>query len=102
MTSTGRARVVVGVDGSPAARSALRWAATEARRRKASLDVVHVLEHVRVEAAAMYAPLPMPDEPAFTAAVAWLTELVDQLGLEDLEVHQHVATGSAAHALTRV
>ena len=34
-------RIVVGVDGSQASRRALRWAADEARRRQAILDVVH-------------------------------------------------------------
>ena len=34
-------RIVVGVDGSQPARCALRWAADEAHRRGATLDVVH-------------------------------------------------------------
>jgi nucleotide-binding universal stress UspA family protein len=34
-------RIVVGVDGSAAARRALRWAADEAAKRGAVLDVVH-------------------------------------------------------------
>jgi nucleotide-binding universal stress UspA family protein len=40
--STGRppTRVVVGVDGSPASAGALRWAADEAARRRARLQVV--------------------------------------------------------------
>jgi nucleotide-binding universal stress UspA family protein len=37
-------RVVVGVDGSPESRAALRWAAVDARRRGAELRVVHVHE----------------------------------------------------------
>jgi nucleotide-binding universal stress UspA family protein len=36
-----RGRIVVAVDGSEAARRALRWALEEARLRRASLDVVH-------------------------------------------------------------
>lgn len=35
-------RIVVGVDGSPESRRALRWAAAEARLRTATLAVVHV------------------------------------------------------------
>jgi nucleotide-binding universal stress UspA family protein len=35
------ARVVVGVDGSPAARGALAWAAEESRLRGATLEVVY-------------------------------------------------------------
>jgi nucleotide-binding universal stress UspA family protein len=34
-------RIVVGIDGSAAARHALRWAAAEAEKRGAVLDVVH-------------------------------------------------------------
>lgn len=36
-----RGRVVVGVDGSEPARRALLWAAEEARRREAALEIVH-------------------------------------------------------------
>ncbi|WP_165491877.1 universal stress protein [Egibacter rhizosphaerae] len=36
--------IVVAVDGSDTARAALRWAATEARSRGASLSVVHVYQ----------------------------------------------------------
>ena len=35
------ARIVVGVDGSPAAAAALRWALDEAGLRRATLEVVH-------------------------------------------------------------
>lgn len=34
-------RIVVGVDGSEVSRAALRWAADEASRRQATLEVVH-------------------------------------------------------------
>ena len=37
----GEGRIVVGVDGSPNSDAALRWAITEARRRDASVEVVH-------------------------------------------------------------
>jgi nucleotide-binding universal stress UspA family protein len=36
-----QSRIVVGVDGSPASLHALHWAAAEAARRDAGLDVVH-------------------------------------------------------------
>jgi nucleotide-binding universal stress UspA family protein len=35
-------RIVVAIDGSEAARQALRWAVDEGRRRQATVDVVHV------------------------------------------------------------
>lgn len=38
------ARIVVGVDGSPEAEQALRWAAKEARLRDATLEVVYAYD----------------------------------------------------------
>jgi nucleotide-binding universal stress UspA family protein len=46
-------RIVVGVDGSPAARRALGWAAAEARLRQAVLEVVHAY-HAKNLAAPVY------------------------------------------------
>ena len=40
----GMSRIVVGIDGSPPSRTALRWALEEAARWPAELDVVHTLE----------------------------------------------------------
>jgi nucleotide-binding universal stress UspA family protein len=37
-------RIVVGIDGSDASASALRWAVAEARLRHASVEAVHVLD----------------------------------------------------------
>jgi nucleotide-binding universal stress UspA family protein len=48
-------RIVVGVDGSPGARTALAWAAEEARLRQAVLQVVHSF-HSRKVAASGYFP----------------------------------------------
>lgn len=47
------ARIVVGVDASPAARRALVWAAAEARLRQAVLQVVHAY-HAKNLAAPVY------------------------------------------------
>lgn len=45
-TSTDRVgRVVVGIDGSPASTTALRWAAAEAELRRAELVVLHAWEY---------------------------------------------------------
>ena len=41
-TNPDQARIVVGVDGSPASKVALRWAVEEATVRGAGLDIVHV------------------------------------------------------------
>jgi nucleotide-binding universal stress UspA family protein len=48
-------RIVVGVDGSSGARTALAWAADEARLRQAVLQVVHAY-HARDLAAPFYFP----------------------------------------------
>lgn len=51
------APVVVGVDGTPESEGALRYAATEARRRRVSLHVVHVVPG-HVPMAPMYPYIP--------------------------------------------
>jgi nucleotide-binding universal stress UspA family protein len=48
-------RIVVGVDASPGARTALAWAAAEARLRRAVLQVVHAY-HSQELAAPLYFP----------------------------------------------
>ena len=48
-------RILVGVDGSPAAAAALRWAAAEARLRGMRLHVVHARDQHPVEAGALRA-----------------------------------------------
>jgi nucleotide-binding universal stress UspA family protein len=73
------AKIVVGIDGSPGAKKALAWAATEARLRGASLHVVH----------------------------AWMVPLIDaipepwvlgspQVGPSDEEVYAHLAAAAKA------
>jgi nucleotide-binding universal stress UspA family protein len=94
-------RVVVGVDESDAALAAVRWAAQEARERHATLELVHVMTHSTVTATSIYAPLPLPTDPAFAAAAEWLAELVAALELGDLTVHHRIETGDPAHALAR-
>lgn len=42
MTDSVPGPIVVGYDGSPASRDAIRWAATEAERRDTALRIVHV------------------------------------------------------------
>src|SRR5262245_5344769 len=53
------ASVVVGIDGSEAAREALRWAADEARLRGSSLRVVHTWSRPY----AVSGPNPQPERP---------------------------------------
>ena len=51
--------IVVGVDGSPASKVAVDWAARDAALRRVPLTVVHVLPTAEVR---MWPELPMPDE----------------------------------------
>jgi nucleotide-binding universal stress UspA family protein len=67
------ARIVVGVDGSPGGRSALRWAVAEARVRGAPLHVVHAWMVPLIDA------LPEP----------WAVG-APSLGPSDDEVHDHL------------
>jgi nucleotide-binding universal stress UspA family protein len=60
-------RVLVGVDGSPAAAAAVHWAAAEARLRGMRLHVVHARDPHAV-AQAYYAPLSVGRDPVGHAA----------------------------------
>ncbi len=91
--------IIVGVDGSDAARRALEWAVAEARLRDARLTVVHSLEHRYSGEAWMLA------QPDFTqvdeAALAVLDAGVDLASGQapGLEVTGHLGYGSPAAVL---
>jgi nucleotide-binding universal stress UspA family protein len=79
-------RVVVAVDGSPAATDAARWAAAAARRRKARLDIVSVWQLPYLG----YSPVTSAlfDKEAFEADVqSTLRDVVDAIDADDLEVN---------------
>jgi nucleotide-binding universal stress UspA family protein len=94
----GRGPVVVGVDGSPASRDALRWAADEARLRGASLLVVHTWEPVP---AALAARTGLGDEVLRDAAGAVLDQtitdaLADRAGLD---LRRNLVMGAPSYGL---
>ena len=95
--------IVVGVDGSPGARAALRWALAEARLRHTPLHVVHAWAFPYT--AVGYGMAPLIDK-GFTdeleqRAKGLVEEMLAEAGSEadGVEVEQEVAEGSAAHVL---
>jgi nucleotide-binding universal stress UspA family protein len=86
-------RVLVGVDGSPSSRTALRWAVAEAARREATVEVVHAWD-----VPALIGPVP----GATPYAVEILVDtLVDEAtaGAPGVTVERRVVHGGAAAAL---
>jgi len=71
--------IVVGVDGSPASRSALRWAADEARLRSAELRVVYSWHHPEESFVPVWGIPPWEDLEA--PARSTLDELISAEGL---------------------
>lgn len=97
-------RIVVGVDGSGGARTALRWAAQEAQLRGASLEVVLVWQFPAMTTMPIYGVLPPRDEMEASAR-ATLGKLLDDEGLRGhagLDLVEVVAEGPAARTLLDV
>jgi nucleotide-binding universal stress UspA family protein len=91
-------RVVAGIDGSARSRTALRWAADEARARDAVLDVVHAAQPGLLVAPAAMSAL------SHVAAVeqvgrAVLDEALDDPALAGTRIETHLSQGSPARAL---
>lgn len=98
-------RIVVGVDGSPASYDALGWAATEARRRSAHLDLVHawVIPELLVPTGAVFVGEAEELERASTtvldAAAAWLVAASEEDEATPPEHELRSVAGSPAGAL---
>lgn len=97
--------IVVGVDGSPGSRAALRWAVAEAQLRRTTLTAVTVWQYPVVTALPTFgiAPgaLPPYDELRAEAGRA-LDAVLDDEGVRDSgehPVHTVVVEGPAASAL---
>ena len=97
-------RLVVGVDGSPTATLAVRWAAREANLRGASLELVSAWEVPVTGIGFGYGFAPVPEEMLKGLAKA-AEELLAQAAAQarevdpDLNITTHVAEGPAAPAL---
>lgn len=102
-TSTGRsageeAVVVVGVDGSEGSSAALLWAAEEARRRDATLRVVHAWHLPTTGYGSVgYVPTLTFEGMANEASAALRSQIVDVLGEHPaVRLEQQVVEGPAA------
>ena len=94
-------RIVVGVDGSPGARQALRWALSEASLRGASVEVVHAWSYPDQGPKAAASPglgvtVEALEESALQVVEESLTGLVVR---EGLQLRRHVAPSPASLAL---
>jgi nucleotide-binding universal stress UspA family protein len=100
--SSGRARVVVGVDGSGPSVFAVRWAADQARLRGAQLCAV-IVEGIPAPPYGPNAPAvaagPVGDCQA-TARATLMDSIVTALGSNpNMAVHEHVEQGNPADVL---
>ena len=92
-------RIVVGVDGSEGSQRALRWAIDEARRRDASLEIVHAW-HVPYGASTAYLGVaPFDPQPMEDAEQRLLDEVVDREDTRGLDVTRLLVCEGAARAL---
>jgi nucleotide-binding universal stress UspA family protein len=91
----GRGRVVVGIDGSPDAETALRWAVTEARRRAATLQVLLACSDTKFDRHV--------EESARHSSVAAGQEIIDAavaaLGATGVTIEPSAVDGHAAPVL---
>ncbi|TQL04111.1 universal stress protein [Cellulomonas sp. SLBN-39] len=94
------APVVVGVDGSRAARHAATTAAAAAVARDAVLRVVHARPTVQAPYGLAYLPPASEDDPTRTAARALVDDLVAYH--PDLRTDLHVVDDDPAHALVQL
>jgi nucleotide-binding universal stress UspA family protein len=98
-------RIVAGVDGSPSAYDALRWAAVEARRRSARLDIVHawVIPELLVPTGAVFVgaaeELERASASVLDTAAAWLTSALEEDGGKAPDHELRSVAGSPAAAL---
>lgn len=89
--------IVVGLNGSPGAAGALRWAVEEARLRRAPLRIVHAWDVPSVEAMTARAGLREATETeAAELAVGWVEAL---LGTPELPGTLEIVHGEPAHVL---
>jgi nucleotide-binding universal stress UspA family protein len=95
------ARIVVGVDGSPGSRAALRWAHEEAKLRGATLEAVAVWQFPVMTSLPAFGAMPPPDDLGKEAEGTLLATLSDEgiAASDDVPVTTVVAEGAPAASL---
>jgi nucleotide-binding universal stress UspA family protein len=94
-------KIVVGVDGSPGSRAALRWAHHEAQLRTATLEVVTVWQFPMMTSLPAFGAMPPPEDLSGDAERMLLQTLSEEgvTSSHDVPVTTVVAEGAAAPAL---
>jgi nucleotide-binding universal stress UspA family protein len=94
-------RIVVGIDGSPAARAALTWALDEAVTWGGSVEVVHAWRDPMILVPREYDPVLVERDQMDEASRRLLSEEIAAVGAAAglVPVTRHTARGSAANAL---
>ena len=99
-----RNEIVVGLDDSPSAKVALRWAAEQAIRRQAVLSAIHVLDWPYGSSNTPLPARPHDVDPTFdeiqAAYLASITEVFDDISPRPDWLIQF-ATGEPGHVLVR-
>jgi nucleotide-binding universal stress UspA family protein len=94
------ARIVVGVDGSPESRAALRWAMGEAKLRGATLEAVYVWSIPAIVGPAA-PPALVPVEEMRQDAESMLTSVLEEEA-PDVGITQTVVEGNASDLLVDI
>ncbi|MFD8084522.1 universal stress protein [Kitasatospora sp. NPDC059722] len=97
-----RRRIVVGVNGSPGSRAALRWAIAEARRTGAGLLAVHAWQSPVGERRALRYPDWPPVVEAREAAADVLAAAMELAFAAGVVADGELVRGAAAAALVRI
>jgi nucleotide-binding universal stress UspA family protein len=93
-------RIVVGIDGSPTAQRALRWAIDLARPAHATVDVVHAWQPAVL--GGPFAPIVIEADAVGAAARRTLDEAIASVNTAGLEVGRVLSCGGAAGAILDV
>lgn len=94
-------KIVVGVDGSPGSRAALRWAHEEAQLRRVALEVVSAWQFPMMTSLPAFGAMPPPEDLSGEAEAALRQALVEEgvSSSDDVAVTSVVTEGAAAAAL---